>query len=471
MDRSTIAAIATPEGTGGIGIIKISGPDALNLANAVFRRSPGSGESDGSGSGDTGFRSWRMYFGHICVPETGRILDEVVLAVMRAPHSYTREDVVEIQAHAGPRVLHNILDLLVSRGIRLAGPGEFTRRAFVNGRIDLTQAEAVADLINATSDAAVDMAVSQVSGELKAYLDSVRQALLSVLSSLEAGIDFPDAVDEADIGPGAQARILQDAALVPLRELIQSYEAGHFLRDGLQAVIVGGPNVGKSSLMNCLVNRNRSIVTEIPGTTRDCIEVSFINQGVPLTLADTAGLRENPEPVERLGIEKTREYLATADIVLFVVDAGSPVRSGDRRLFDELAQTGKRVILVVNKSDLAQPDRRFDLPAGWAESPCVYVSALYGNGIDQLRQRIADCSLCSVDPQNRRFIPNWRQKALLDQALQAVSDGVDRLCDRISFELASIDLREALSCLDEITGHYVAPDVLDRIFNQHCVGK
>ncbi|MBS3756484.1 MAG: tRNA uridine-5-carboxymethylaminomethyl(34) synthesis GTPase MnmE [Desulfobacterales bacterium] len=471
MDRSTIAAIATPEGIGGIGIIKISGPKALDLASAVFRR--GSGFDDENGGGPRAglsdeFRSWRMYYGRICEPVTGRVLDEAVLAVMRAPHSYTREDVVEIQAHAGPKVLQNILDLLISQGARPADPGEFTRRAFVNGRIDLTQAEAVADLINATSDAAVDMAVSQISGGLRSYLESVRQALLSVLTTLEAAIDFPDAVGE-DIDTEVQIGILQDAVLDPIRDLIQTYEAGHFLRDGLQAVIVGGPNVGKSSLMNRLVNRNRAIVTEIPGTTRDCIEATLINQGFPVIFADTAGLREDPDPVERMGIEKTREYLESADIVLFVVDAGCPARSGDLRLFEELAD--KRVILVVNKSDLSAPDRQFDQPPRWAQVPCVHVSALYGTGIDELRQRIADCSIYSDGMQNRRFIPNWRQKSLLDQIYQAVSDALTGLHGHGSFELASIDLREGLSRVDEITGHYVAPDVLDGIFSQHCIGK
>ncbi len=471
MDRSTIAAVATPEGIGGIGIIKVSGPKAMDLADAVFRRGPGS--DDGNGNGSPGlfsgeFQSWRMYFGRICEPATGRILDEVVLAVMRAPHSYTREDVVEIQAHAGPKVLQNILDLLISQGARPADPGEFTRRAFVNGRIDLTQAEAVADLINATSDAAVDMAVSQISGGLRSYLESIRQALLSVLTTLEAAIDFPDAVDE-DIDTGVQIGILQDAVLDPVRDLIQGYEAGHFLRDGLQAVIAGGPNVGKSSLMNRLVNRNRAIVTEMPGTTRDCIEAALINRGVPVVLADTAGLREDPDPVERLGIEMTREYLESADIVLFVVDAGCPARPEDLRLFAGLGD--KRVILVVNKSDLADPDRRFELPVQWAQVPCVHVSALYGTGIDELKDRIADISLYSKYPPNRRFIPNWRQKTLLDQVYRAVSDAVSGFTGQGAFELMSIDLREALTCLDEITGHYAAPDVLDRIFSQHCIGK
>ncbi|MFP3981764.1 MAG: tRNA uridine-5-carboxymethylaminomethyl(34) synthesis GTPase MnmE [Desulfobacterales bacterium] len=471
MDRSTIAAIATPEGVGGIGIVRISGPKALDLANAVFRPATGAVEGNGSTScsrPSCEFRSWRMYFGHICEPVAGRVLDEVVLAVMRAPRSYTREDVVEIQAHAGPKVLQDILDLLISQGARPADPGEFTRRAFVNGRIDLTQAEAVADLINATSDAAVDMAVSQISGGLSSYLESVRQALLSVLTTLEAVIDFPEAVDE-DIDMETQIGILQSEVMDPIRDLIQSYEAGHFLRDGLQAVIVGGPNVGKSSLMNCLVNRNRAIVTEIPGTTRDCIEADLINRGVPVILADTAGLREDPDPVERLGIEKTREYLESADIVLFVVDAGCPARPEDLRLFAGLGD--KRVILVVNKTDLAGAERRFELPAQWARVPCVHVSALYGTGIDELKDRIADLSHYSKDPPNRRFIPNWRQKTLLDQVYRAVSDAASGLRDPGSFELVSIDLREALSRVAEITGHYAAPDVLDRIFSQYCVGK
>lgn len=470
MDRSTIAAIATPEGYGGIGVIKVSGPDALPVISSVFRRDPaGSRSHTGDDKAPEIFESWRLYFGHIIDPDTSRVFDEVILAVMRAPHSYTREDVVEIQAHAGPRVLYNILELLFAKGLRPAGPGEFTRRAFLNGRIDLTQAEAVADLINADSDAALDMALNQMAGGLKSYMDSVRGALVSALAEIEAVIDFPDAVDDEINSDELIARISREA-LHPVEELLNAYDSGRFLREGLRAVIIGGPNVGKSSLLNRLVEKDRAIVTDIPGTTRDCIEAMLTAGGIPVVLADTAGLREDPDQVERLGIEKTRQYLQSADFVLFVVDAGLPLRRQDRELFEQLS--GKRVIVVINKTDLPEQSKRFELPPAWQDSvPCISVSALEGTGVTELVNEMACLVSGSASYYGQGFVPNWRQKVLLDRLYSAVSDAVSSISGGSGYELISVDLREALLTVDEITGQYVQADVLDRIFSRHCVGK
>ncbi|MFP4158996.1 MAG: tRNA uridine-5-carboxymethylaminomethyl(34) synthesis GTPase MnmE [Desulfobacterales bacterium] len=469
MDASTIAAIATPDGFGGVGIIKVSGPGAISLASRVFRHGRRR-ETSGSFFSDPGeeLASWRLYFGHVVDPETSRIIDEVILAVMRAPHSYTREDVVEIQAHAGPKVLYSILEILLALGARPAQPGEFTRRAFINGRIDLTQAEAVADLINADSDAAVDMAVSQVSGGLSSVIDPVRDAVISALGHVEAAIDFPDAAEE-EISSQGLIRALSERVLEPAGELIGSYESGRFLREGIRAVIAGGPNVGKSSLMNRLVNRERAIVTDIPGTTRDCIEASLRAGGVSVVLADTAGLRKDPEPIERLGIEKTREYIDSADIVLFVVDACAGVDCSDMDLYTQLPE-GRRIV-VVNKSDLSGCVERFEFPSAWEDSPRVYVSALTGEGIDRLIAELADKASGQSDLSRPEFVPNWRQKTQLERLQRAVSCAVSGLELELSPELISIDLREALSALDEITGRYVEPDVLDRIFSTYCIGK
>ncbi|MFO7931694.1 MAG: tRNA uridine-5-carboxymethylaminomethyl(34) synthesis GTPase MnmE [Thermodesulfobacteriota bacterium] len=469
MQASTIAAIATPDGFGGVGIIKISGPEAISLAARVFRHGQSRGSSGTSFcAGKEEFSSWRLYFGHIVDPETSRIIDEVILAVMRAPHSYTREDVVEVQAHAGPKVLYSILELLIALGARPAQPGEFTRRAFINGRIDLTQAEAVADLINASSDAAVDMAVSQVSGGLRSVIEPVRDAVISALGRIEAAIDFPDAVEDEINTPGL-INALSEEVLEPAGELIGSYDAGRFLREGLKAVIAGGPNVGKSSLMNRLVNRERAIVTDIPGTTRDCIEASLRAGGVSVVLADTAGLRDDPEPIERLGIEKTLEYIGSADIVLFVVDVCAGLGCSDLNLYSQLPEGRK--IVVINKSDLAGCLETFEFPSAWEDSPRVYVSALTGEGIDRLISELADMATGSSDFARPGFVPNWRQKTQLDRLHRAVSGAVSGLRHQRSPELISIDLREALSALDEITGRYVEPDVLDRIFSTYCIGK
>lgn len=470
MQASTIAAIATPDGFGGVGIIKISGPEAISLAARVFRHGRNRGSSNGPFSAAIEeFASWRLYLGHIVDPATSRIIDEVLLAVMRAPRSYTREDVVEIQAHAGPKVLYSILEILISLGARPAQPGEFTRRAFINGRIDLTQAEAVADLINAASDAAVDMAVSQVSGGLRSVIDPVRDAVVSALGSIEAAIDFPDAVDDAEIDTRGLIDTLYERVLEPAGKLIDSYDSGRFIREGVKAVIAGGPNVGKSSLMNRLVNRDRAIVTDIPGTTRDCIEASLRAGGVSVVLADTAGLRDDPEPIERLGIEKTLEYIDSADIILFVVDVCAGVGHSDLNLYSQLPEGRK--IVVVNKSDLTDCLDGFEFPSAWDDSPRVYVSALTGEGLDRLILELADMASGSSDIARPEFVPNWRQKTQLDRLHRAVSGAVSGLKLGSSPEFISIDLREALSALDEITGRYVEPDVLDSIFSTYCIGK
>lgn len=470
MDRSTIVAISTPEGFGGIGIVKISGPDAISAAASIFRRAGSASrvQTAAQGPGNNGFESWRLHFGHVIDPDTCRKIDEAVLAVMRAPHSYTREDVVEIQAHAGPKVLQRILDLLVSRGLRPAEPGEFTRRAFLNGRIDLTQAEAVADLIHARSNAALEMAVSQMSGALSAHLGSVRQELVSVLASIEAAIDFPEAAGD-EIDPDPLIRSLQESVAAPLRDMIDAYETGRCLREGIRAAIIGRPNVGKSSLLNRLIGQDRAIVTDIPGTTRDCIEVPFTSRGIAVILADTAGLSEDPDPVERLGIEKARQCMHAADMLLFVADAGRPATPEDIRVIEQLPD--RPLLLVINKSDLPEGQKRFRVPPPWEALPRVVVSALCGHGIDTLRETMADMAALVESSENQCLAPNWRQKTLIDRATEAVSRAVTALSGPPDFELAAIDINEALSAVNEITGDHVRPDVLDRIFSRYCVGK
>ncbi|MBS0014258.1 MAG: tRNA uridine-5-carboxymethylaminomethyl(34) synthesis GTPase MnmE, partial [Desulfobacterales bacterium] len=411
MDSSTIAAVATPEGTGGIGIIRVSGPEAIAAVTALFRRTPfGQKPSGSDADAGEGFKSWRMYLGHILDPHSGAIIDEVILVVMRAPHSYTREDVAEIQAHGGSRVIEKILNLLISTGIRPAQPGEFTRRAFINGRMDLTQAEAVADLINARSDASLDMAVSQMTGQLSNVVSSLRKSLVSVLGTLEAAIDFPEAAGDG-IDASGQSLRLSTEVFQQVNQLREAYESGRFLRQGLQAVIIGRPNVGKSSLMNCLLNQQRAIVTEIAGTTRDCIEASLTTRGVSVVVADTAGLRKDPDPIERLGIEKTREYMASADIVLHVLDFSRSLDDEDLAINEQLKD--KPVVLVINKDDLADHEKVLQLPPAMQEVPGIAVSALQGTGIDALKQRIADLVFSSVARAGYGFIPNWRQKCRL----------------------------------------------------------
>ena len=470
MDTSTIAAIATPAGSGGIGIIKISGPRAVPVVSSLFRQSPVQEDLSASKqSSPADLRSWRLYYGYIHDPESGRIFDEVLISIMRAPHSYTREDVVEIQAHSGPFVLRSILQLLLKYDIHLAAPGEFTRRAFINGRIDLTQAEAVIDIINARSEAAIDMAIAQMSGGLKTLIENLHNTILEILSHIEAIIDFPEAgEDEIDIDILTQR--LSDTILIPLDNLIDQHAADNFLRDGLRVVIVGGPNVGKSSLMNRLLKKDRAIVSDQPGTTRDFIEASIIEKGIPVVLADTAGFRTDADPVERLGIEHARRYIETADIVLCTLDAGREIRPDDLSLFDELSD--KRRIIVVNKSDLPAECKRFSLPEQWTALPVVMTSALYEQGIESLKGKIvemaaqASASAAGSD----RIVPNLRHKQLLENGRASVLAAINRL-SCACFELAAIDLREALDATGEILGDNIRPDILDIIFNRYCIGK
>lgn len=474
--NSTIAAIATPPGHGGIGIIKLSGPQSVDIALSIFRpkfASSQAGRDSATLSGPFSPKSRYLYYGHVVDADSENVIDEVLLVVMRGPRSYTTEDVVEIQSHAGPVVLKKILNALIKRGIRLADPGEFTRRAFLNGRIDLTQAEAVVDIINARSEKAVDMAVAQVSGELNRIIQDLRASLIESLTYVEAAIDFPDEVD-ADIDTAALAAHLDSAVFEKIHNLISRTNDQNFLRDGLKIVIIGAPNVGKSSLMNRLVDKDRSIVTDIPGTTRDFIEDAFVVNGVPVVVTDTAGLHETPDPVEQIGMDKAWAYISGADILLFTVDAGNPVSEAALTLFTKLEQAQKKIIIVVNKTDLPDDQQAFQFPAQWQEKENITstrISALYNRGIDELKSQISNLVFNSDITIEDKIVPNLRHKLCLENALSALKKASDGLEQSLPFELIAIDLTTALDAVSEITGETVKPDILDNIFSRFCIGK
>ncbi|MBC2716799.1 MAG: tRNA uridine-5-carboxymethylaminomethyl(34) synthesis GTPase MnmE [Desulfobacteraceae bacterium] len=471
MEVSTIAAIATPPGHGGIGIIKISGPESINIALSVFRpigslNDPNHHSDHRSGSFSP--QSRYLYYGNVVDGVSEHVLDEVLFVVMRAPGSYTAEDVVEIQSHAGPVVLKAILRSLIKKGVQLAEPGEFTRRAFLNGRIDLTRAEAVVDIINARSEKAIDMAMAQISGELNLVIQSLRSTLLDILTYVEAAIDFPGEVG-GDIDIKLLAERLEDEIITKVVKLIDRCDDQNFLREGLKIVIVGGPNVGKSSLMNRLLDKERSIVTDIPGTTRDFIEDSFIASGVPIVLTDTAGIHDNPDTVEQIGIEKAWDYITGADIILYTVDAGNPVSKNDLDLFKNLRS--KKIIIVINKIDLPAEQICFELPAEWRHIDSIRISALYNQGIDELKGLIAETA-CNTSPNlEERIVPNLRHKLSLEKALLSLITAKEGLCQSLPLELISIDLKVSLDALSEITGEGVRPDILDNIFSRFCIGK
>ena len=475
MDNSTIAAIATPVGRGGIGIIKLSGPASIAIAESIFY--PAESESAFGGeipaaekrASNDGFQSHRLYYGYIFDPENQQVLDEVLLAVMRAPRSYTKEDIVEINAHGGPAVVSALLELVVRYGARLAEPGEFTKRAFLNGRIDLTQAEAVIDIINARSDRLLQAAAAQIQGNFKRQIESIRNYLVARLTDAEAAIDFPDDVQELfDFQSGAEE--FEANVNEPLRRLIQQHMEGNVFRDGLKIAIVGRPNVGKSSLLNRLVQKDRAIVSAIPGTTRDTIEETLRINGIPIIMADTAGLHHTDDPLETIGIKKTLENVNGADLVLLMIEANGSLTDEDVEIFEKIQP--KPVIIVINKIDLVNGDSLAEFPQSWANKAKVRISALYDRGIDVLKQQIIATvgGKKPIDVQET-IIPTLRQKLLLESSLGTAETVIDEMKNGTPMELIAIDLRDVMGTLGEIIGATVKVDVLDHIYNQFCIGK
>jgi len=471
MEDDTIAAIATPTGSGGIGIIKISGKDAFSIAEAIFQRSHASWDEGRPEDGALSFplKSHRLYHGHIVNHETGRVLDEVLLSAMKAPRTYTREDVIEINTHSGYIVMASILDLVLQKGARIADPGEFTKRAYLSGRIDLTQAEAVIDIINSRTEKSLEIATLQIKGGLKNRILSMRHSLIDILTQVEAAIDFPEDVGDV-IDVESVNQILDKAVIEELSDLVAQYENAHFLRDGLKMIVVGRPNVGKSSLMNRLIQDDRVIVTPIPGTTRDLIEETLNIRGIPIIIADSAGLHETKDPVEVIGIEKTRAYIHASDLILFMIDANDPFTSEDHNIYQTI--NSKRVILVINKIDLVGNAFEPEIPEGWKITPSIKISALYGKGLSDLKDLIANLTIGDhhFEIQNT-IIPNLRHKIALEKSLERLVSAVEEIRKGTSFELISIDIKEAYDSLGEIIGAVAKEDVIDQIFSRFCIGK
>jgi len=472
METDTIAAVATPMGSGGIGIIKISGKDALPIARSIFKRA-GDSSHHGPGSPHTSLpgdpQSHRLYHGHIVDPGSHRVMDEVLVAVMLAPRTYTTEDVVEINSHSGHVVLASILELVLKQGARLAEPGEFTKRAYLNGRIDLTQAEAVVDIINSRTEKSLQIAASQIKGGLKRKVESIREILIEILTEAEAAIDFPDDVDDI-LSTRSVVTVITDKVVVPLKELVHQYEHAHVLRDGIKMAVVGKPNVGKSSLMNRLIQNDRAIVTSIPGTTRDLIEETLNVRGIPVVVADTAGLHQTDDPVEVIGIQKTQEYIGGADLILFMVEAGEALSGDDFNIYEMIH--GKRCILVANKIDLVDAEFVFAVPDAWRQTPAIKISALYGSGLSALKDLIVEVSMGEFKLEaGNTIIPNLRHKIALERSAQLAMAAVEEINKKTPFELIAIDIREAMDALGEIIGLTAREDVIDHIFSRFCIGK
>jgi len=458
-NEETIAAIATPIGIGGIGIIKISGCNAKNIALKIFRsRQP-----------IKSFDSFRLCLGHIIDPKSNLPLDEVLLSIMHGPFSYTREDVVEINSHSGYTILSRILQIILQAGARLAKPGEFTLRAFLNGRIDLTQAEAIIDLINAKGDMSVRLAADQLAGGLGTRIREIRGAIVEILARIDASIDFPDE-ESITITRSYTADHIRKKILKPINEFIAAYTQRKIWHDGLAVVIVGRVNVGKSSILNRLLQQERAIVTPIPGTTRDILECMVNVEGLPLRLIDTAGIRKVKGKVEQKGVDLTRTQLTLADLTLLVIDRSRPLNQHDLDLLKEIDK--ETTIVVINKIDLPARLSEKKINYTFKHLPRVNVSALTGEGFKELNKAIFTKVMDKkIDISAAPIIPNLRHKMALTKAAESLENASRNLINGFPLETVAADLSWAKDAVDEITGNKTNEDILDNIFSRFCIGK
>lgn len=456
--QETIAAISTPPGSGGIGIIRISGSRSLEVLKSIFVPA------------ERGclFDSHKLYYGHIERPDSRRIVDEVLAVFMRSPRSYTREDVVEIHCHGSFLVLQSVLELVLACDVTLAEPGEFTKRAFLNGRIDLTRAEAVIDILSARTRKGVDMAQEQLAGALYSRIDAIRKSLTHMRAFIEVAIDFPDE-DVEILDHGHLLAQLQLEVEGPLARLLANADRGKIYREGILVVIAGLPNVGKSSLLNTLLQEERALVTDIPGTTRDTIEECIDVHGMPVRLVDTAGIRSEAEKVEELGIQRAKGLINAADLVLFMLDGSRAVTADDLALFHEVRH--KPLLVVVNKSDIK--GEGFVLADGMAAGlPVVEISARQQLGIEELKQTLFNrVTTGSEQWEEEGCTPNLRHRSALKKAYDASLRIRDALGANLTTDLIAVDLQECLDQLGDIVGETTTEDVLDVIFEQFCLGK
>lgn len=461
MTAETIVAIATaivPQ-QGSVGIVRLSGSAAIAIARKLFRA-----------PGQQPWESHRILYGHIYDPQNNNLVDEALLLLMRAPRSYTREDVVELHCHGGLIVVQQVLNLCISQGARLAQPGEFSLRAFLNGRIDLTQAESVTDLVSAQSPRAAALALAGLQGKLAQPIRELQATCLDILSEIEARVDFEDdlpALDEAVI----KAQL--DAVLGQVQRILATADQGQLLRAGIKVAIVGRPNVGKSSLLNAWSRSDRAIVTDLPGTTRDLVESQLVVAGIPVQVLDTAGIRETADPVEARGVARSRSAAQGADLILFVVDATVGYSPEDAAIYAEIVSLNRPVICIQNKIDLL-PTASPALPE--IPEPCaiavVPMAAAQGQGIDALEQAIlAAIQLDQLQAANLDLAINQRQAAALTQAAVALEQVQATIAAQLPFDFWTIDLRSAIRALNEITGEGVTESVLERIFSRFCIGK
>jgi tRNA modification GTPase len=458
MQHDTIAAISTPIGEGAISIVRLSGDDAISIAAKCFH-----GKDLNSQASHT------IHYGKMIDPESMETVDEVMVTVMRAPKTFTREDVVEINCHGGLVAVNRILELVLSNGARLAEPGEFTKRAFLNGRIDLSQAEAVMDLIRAKTDRAMKVALKQMDGRLSKLIKDLRQELLETVAHVEVNIDYPEYDDVEEM---SHQMLIEKSTKVlnKIDELLQTAKQGKILREGIGTAIIGRPNVGKSSLLNALAHENKAIVTDIPGTTRDVIEEYVNVRGVPLRLIDTAGIRETEDIVEKIGVERSRQVLKEADLILLVLNYGEPLTHEDELLFE--ATKGLDKIIIINKTDLPQKldlEKLKDLANG---AKIIQTAIIKELGIAELEQAIADMYFeGQIETNDFTYVSNARHIQLLKQAKKALQDALNGMENGMPIDLVQIDVTRTWELLGEIIGDTVHESLIDQLFSQFCLGK
>lgn len=454
----TICAIATAIGEGSVSIIRVSGTDALNIVNKIFQPK--------NGTDILGMKTYTMKYGHVIDIDTQELVDEVIVSFMKGPRSFTAEDVIEVNCHGGVTSTNKVLENVIKAGARIAEPGEFTKRAFLNGRIDLSQAEAVMDIINAKTDLAMKSALLQSTGELSKRIGTLREYLLNVLALIEFAVDFTEDDEEIDPSIPIKVRESLDKALTDINKLIKGADEGRIIREGLSLVIVGKPNVGKSSLLNTLLKEKRAIVTDIAGTTRDVIEEYINLDGIPVKIIDTAGIRETEDVVEKIGVEKSKEKIEEADLVLLMLDTSRELDDEDKEIIE--AVKDKNVIAILNKIDL---DTNMDLSAISEFENIIKISAKEQLGIGDLKQKIKDMFFSGKVDNESLIISNSRHKQALFRAQENSAEALTRAEQDEYLDLISIFVTSALRALGEITGSELEEDLVNKIFGDFCVGK
>ncbi|HDG4812896.1 TPA: tRNA uridine-5-carboxymethylaminomethyl(34) synthesis GTPase MnmE [Staphylococcus aureus] len=459
MDLDTITSISTPMGEGAIGIVRLSGPQAVEIADKLYKGKHLLNDVP----------SHTINYGHIIDPESKEVVEEVMVSVLRAPKTFTREDIIEINCHGGILTINRVLELTMTYGARMAEPGEFTKRAFLNGRIDLSQAEAVMDFIRSKTDRASKVAINQIEGRLSDLIKKQRQSILEILAQVEVNIDYPEYDDVED---ATTEFLLEQSKEIKqeINRLLDTGAQGKIMREGLSTVIVGKPNVGKSSMLNNLIQDNKAIVTEVAGTTRDVLEEYVNVRGVPLRLVDTAGIRETEDIVEKIGVERSRKALSQADLILFVLNNNEALTQEDYTLYEVVKN--EDVIVIVNKMDLEQNIDINEVKDMIGDTPLIQTSMLKQEGIDELEIQIRDLFFGGeVQNQDMTYVSNSRHISLLKQARQTIQDAIDAAESGVPMDMVQIDLTRTWEILGEIIGETASDELIDQLFSQFCLGK